>query len=606
MVEGHAVQRLATTHRAVLLHRMFRADSPNGRFSAGAAAIDGRVLVRVEAIGKNLFHFYARRGVAGVRGGGGAPVSGGGVAGIGGGRPTRRRRPSVATTAAATAATAAAADATADAVTVAAVDAAAATDDDLVVVHLHFGMSGQFRTAGGPGGRPPPDARPTTRLRLVEAAPDGAPLPGGLVGLVSASVATAGGPKLFTDALSRLGPDPLRADAVAGRFLDRLAATDRSVGAVLMDQTAIAGVGNIFRSEVCHKARVHPDEPGRGLPPATAAAVWAHAVDLLQRGYLDGAIVTTDGAVAASGRRRYVYNESRCVCGGRVQSWAIATRTAYACLACQPRLGHGGDAAGAPQTPATAAAAAAAATAAATPVGVRDAVVFPSSCAPDSGAALLAAPAKMRIAQLRAALADRGEPTDGKKGVLVARLEAATAKDGADRGCATANAVKIEDEPAATVPEAAPRRRQRGRPPAIAAGVKAAVGEARTLEHVAEVSAATDEATRLGRATVAARAAAALTEAAAAAGSVAASVRQKRRDATVVRTRPAVPGGSEPLAMAPRRLSAGTASDRELREFAVKRDPGRDPPPLPGATAKRRGSGAGREPTRRSSRRRTA
>ncbi|GAB0498730.1 hypothetical protein MMPV_010078 [Pyropia vietnamensis] len=223
MVEGHAVQRLATTHRAVLLHRMFRADSPNGRFSAGAAAIDGRVLVRVEAIGKNLFHFYARRGVAG---------------------PSTRLPP----------------------------------DDDLVVVHLHFGMSGQFRTAGGPGGRPPPDARPTTRLRLVEAAPDGAPLPGGLVGLVSVSVATAGGPKLFTDALTRPRPRPAARRCSGGSLPDRLAATDRSVGAVLMDQTAIAGVGNIFRSEVCHKARVHPDEPGRGSrrrpPPPSGRTRW--------------------------------------------------------------------------------------------------------------------------------------------------------------------------------------------------------------------------------------------------------------------------------------------------------------------------------------------
>jgi hypothetical protein len=58
MVEGHAVQRLASAHRAALLRRAFRADSPNGRFADGAAAIDGRVLSRVEAVGKNLFHFY--------------------------------------------------------------------------------------------------------------------------------------------------------------------------------------------------------------------------------------------------------------------------------------------------------------------------------------------------------------------------------------------------------------------------------------------------------------------------------------------------------------------------------------------------------------------
>ncbi|KAK1865341.1 hypothetical protein I4F81_007874 [Pyropia yezoensis] len=213
MVEGHAVQRLATAHRAILLRRAFRADSPNGRFTDGAAAINGRVLVRVEA-----------------------------------------------------------------------------------------------------------------------------PLAGGLVGLASASVATTGGPTLYTDALARLGPDPLRADATAARFLHRLATTDRSVGAVLMDQTAIAGVGNIFRSEVCYKSRVHPDQPGRELPTATAAAVWAHAVDLLQRGYLDGAIVTTDGAVAAVGRRR----KTAAAAGAADDAEAVAT------------LPGGGAAAGADWSPASA------------------------------------------------------------------------------------------------------------------------------------------------------------------------------------------------------------------------------------------------------------
>ncbi|OSX70397.1 hypothetical protein BU14_0769s0004 [Porphyra umbilicalis] len=619
MVEGHAVQRLATAHRAQLLRRAFRAESPNGRFAAGAAAIDGRVLVRVEA------------------------------AGDGG----RRRRPTAAAVAAAAAAAADAADAAAadaDAAAVAA-DAAALAAEEVVVVHIHFGMSGQFRTAGG--GRPVPDARPTTRLRLMELdAAGGAPRTDGLVGLVSAQLLVAGGPALYADAVRRLGPDPLRGDAVASRFLDTLASTDRSVGAVLMDQSAVAGVGNIFRSEICHKARVHPDEPGRRLSPATAAAVWAHTVDLLQRGYLDGAIVTTDGAVAAAGRRRYVYNEAVCVCGARVQTWAIATRTAYACLACQPRLRGGGaaaDAAGA------AAAATAAAPPAPPPAGACDAVVFPSACAPDSGAGLLAAPGKMRVAQLRAALAERGAPTDGTKPALVARLVAATAARGPAGGGKADAPAAVAASPAAT-----PRRGRRGRRPAadaagrpppaaapaaaaahagapaaplhapppvvgtahlppptgaaLAAAFKAAVGEPRTFEHVAEaVAAAAAETAAAAAAAVAAAAAAPPPRRRRGVKAEAAAVAAPAAETDVDATRPP-PGAAPPGRRRSSRLSAGGGGG------------GEPPPPSGGEAApdvatesasaaaapavgrsKRRASGVpARTPGRASSRRRTA
>ena len=58
MVEGHQVHRLAATHRRGLVGRRFKATSPNGRFADGAAAVDGLPLARVEAVGKNLFHFF--------------------------------------------------------------------------------------------------------------------------------------------------------------------------------------------------------------------------------------------------------------------------------------------------------------------------------------------------------------------------------------------------------------------------------------------------------------------------------------------------------------------------------------------------------------------
>jgi formamidopyrimidine-DNA glycosylase len=58
MVEGHSVHRVAKMHRDRLVGKRFHASSPNGRFTEGAAAIDNKVFLRIEAVGKNLFAFF--------------------------------------------------------------------------------------------------------------------------------------------------------------------------------------------------------------------------------------------------------------------------------------------------------------------------------------------------------------------------------------------------------------------------------------------------------------------------------------------------------------------------------------------------------------------
>lgn len=56
--EGHTIHRLATRHRELFAGRPVRVGSPQGRFAAGAALVDGRVLRDTEAYGKHLLHHY--------------------------------------------------------------------------------------------------------------------------------------------------------------------------------------------------------------------------------------------------------------------------------------------------------------------------------------------------------------------------------------------------------------------------------------------------------------------------------------------------------------------------------------------------------------------
>ena len=86
-----------------------------------------------------------------------------------------------------------------------------------------------------------------------------------------------------------LGTDPLREDADFERLWDACCTPGKRggntpIGAVLMDQHKIAGVGNIFRTEILYKARVHPDQPAGSIGRPTLERVWQHTVDLMRRG----------------------------------------------------------------------------------------------------------------------------------------------------------------------------------------------------------------------------------------------------------------------------------------------------------------------------------
>lgn len=59
MPEGHTLHRIARAHEASYAGHVVHADSPQGRFAAGATRIDGRVLDHVEAYGKHLFYGFA-------------------------------------------------------------------------------------------------------------------------------------------------------------------------------------------------------------------------------------------------------------------------------------------------------------------------------------------------------------------------------------------------------------------------------------------------------------------------------------------------------------------------------------------------------------------
>ncbi len=75
-------------------------------------------------------------------------------------------------------------------------------------------------------------------------------------------------------ALSRLGPEPLSKRFTAAAFGAALARSRQAIKVKLLDQSVVAGVGNIYASEALFRARIAPQLAARKLTPAQVVKLW--------------------------------------------------------------------------------------------------------------------------------------------------------------------------------------------------------------------------------------------------------------------------------------------------------------------------------------------
>ena len=201
-------------------------------------------------------------------------------------------------------------------------------DRDLSL-HNHLGMDGAWRFTR-------PGARLGHQVRVVLAVADTMAIGVNLYQL--ALVPTGEEHRL----VGHLGPDLLAEDWSATHAAEaarRLAAEpDREIGVALLDQRVFAGVGNVYKAEVCFLLRVSPWTPVSEIDVERAVAL---SRDLLVRN-ADRFDRSTTGQTHRD-RRLWVYGRTRsgCLrCGGRVrvasQGEDTQERVTYFCPACQP------------------------------------------------------------------------------------------------------------------------------------------------------------------------------------------------------------------------------------------------------------------------------
>ena len=148
--------------------------------------------------------------------------------------------------------------------------------------------------------------------------------------------------------IGKLGPDPLvdTGRAAEDRFTATVLKKPTPICLLLMDQSVVSGIGNVYRAEMLFRARLNPHIPGRDLPEATVRALWKDWAKLLKIGVKTGQMMTMDGlskaaydgAMASRSDRHWVYHRTGLpcrVCGTAILMEEIGGRKLYWCPVCQ-------------------------------------------------------------------------------------------------------------------------------------------------------------------------------------------------------------------------------------------------------------------------------
>lgn len=263
MPEGHTLHRLARAQQRLFGGSEIAVSSPQGRFAAGADALDGHVLHRVEAYGKHLFQYYR-----------GAPI-----------------------------------------------------------LHVHLGLYGKFTTGAGEA----PEPRGALRLRMVSGQ-----VWSDLRGPTACELLD---PPDVAALRARLGPDPLRKDSDPEMAYRKVSRSKMSIAALLMDQSVLAGIGNVYRAEILFRHRVDPFRRGQAVDGELWRAMWDDLVVLMQAGVRTGRIETVRPqhrprarGPLSRGEAGYVYRRTGLpcrVCGTPVATAELVGRNLFWCPTCQ-------------------------------------------------------------------------------------------------------------------------------------------------------------------------------------------------------------------------------------------------------------------------------
>ena len=331
MPEGHSVHRIARQFDRNFVGREVLASSPQGRFAEGASVLNGREAVEVRAVGKQMFLAFdgdvwlrVHLGMYGAWDFAGEIEIDPTIASANGRMGQTNQR---------------------------------GTDLDLVMddagenslssigaprrARVHVRMSEQTRGLGDDvtDDWPPPIVG-QVRLRLLTSVTS--------ADLRGPTACELQSPDEVQATIAKLGPDPLVDDLATGeeRFVAAVRRKPTPIGLLLMDQSVVSGIGNVYRAELLYRALLDPHTPGKLVPEELVREIWRDWARLLVIGVETGQMMTMDDldpeayrrAMASRDDRHWVYHRAGLpcrVCGTEIVLEEMGARKLYWCPNCQ-------------------------------------------------------------------------------------------------------------------------------------------------------------------------------------------------------------------------------------------------------------------------------
>ena len=146
------------------------------------------------------------------------------------------------------------------------------------------------------------------------------------------------------DFFQKVGPEPLAADFTAEHFAERLQRRAKSgIKAVLLDQTVVAGIGNIYADESLWAAKIHPETKVQDISPAKLRVLHAELRRILHLAIEKGGS-TDRNYVNAEGKRGSYLSFAKVFrrqgqpcprCGTTIIKTKVAGRGTHICPFCQ-------------------------------------------------------------------------------------------------------------------------------------------------------------------------------------------------------------------------------------------------------------------------------
>jgi len=331
MPEGHSVHRIARQFDRNFIGKTLIASSPQGRFAEGAALLDGREAVSVQAVGKQMFletegdlWLRVHLGLYGAWDFAGEILVDPTIASANGRMGQTNQRGTVLD----------------EPILDEAGENSLASIGAPRRTRVHVRMSEQTKGLADEGLEWPPPIVGQVRLRLMTdiTAAD-------LRGPTACVLQT---PEEMLATVAKLGPDPLVGDPAQNeeRFVRAVGKRQTVIALLLMDQAVVSGIGNVYRAEMLFRQRLNPHTPGRDVPEEIVRELWRDWVRLLAIGVETGQMMTMDdlspdryrAAMASRDDRHWVYHRAGLpcrVCGTEIALEEIGARKLYWCPSCQ-------------------------------------------------------------------------------------------------------------------------------------------------------------------------------------------------------------------------------------------------------------------------------